>query len=195
MIPSMSSPTRAKATYDDIVALPPHVTGEILAGELYTQARPAGLHQLVSGDLFFDLKGPFGRGVDGPGGWVFVIEPELHLGDDVIVPDLAAWRADRLPIELREREFFEVTPDWVAEVASPSTRRHDRMRKTPAYARHGVPYLWLVEPEDGRIESYAREGEHWTWLATHAEDDAEARIVPFDAVAIDLRGTWRSLRG
>lgn len=192
----MTSPAKRRATYEDLRALPENVTGEIIAGELHTQPRPAGPHTLVASGLGMDLGAPFDRGRGGPGGWIFAAEPELHLDEDVLVPDLAAWRVERLPSEARVGTSFSVVPDWVAEVASPSTTQRDRLIKVPVYASRGVPHLWLVEPVEGRVEAYELNAGRWVWLGTWADERAAA-IPPFDAVPLDLIRLWEStgLRG
>ena len=192
----MTSPAKRRATYDDLCALPEDVTGEIIAGEPYTQPRPGGPHALVTSGLGMDLGAPFDRGRGGPGGWFFVDEPELHLKGDVLVPDLAAWRVERLPADARTGNSFSVVPDWVAEVASPSTTQRDRLIKVPVYASHGVAHLWLVEPVEGRVEAYELNAGRWVWLGTWA-DELAAAIPPFDAVPLDLVRLWNStgLRG
>jgi Uma2 family endonuclease len=192
----MSEPAARPARYEDLLALPENVIGEIIAGVLYTQPRPAGPHTFVASGLGVDLGGPFDRGRGGPGGWYFADEPELHLGGDVLVPDLAAWRVERLPPQARTHAFFSVAPDWVAEVASPSTTQRDRLIKVPAYAFHGVGHLWLVEPTEGRVEAYELSAGRWLWLGTWGDERAAA-IPPFEAVPIDLVRLWEStgLRG
>ena len=192
----MTSLAARRATYGDLAALPENVTGEIIAGELYTQPRPAGPPTFVATGLGMDLGSPFDRGRGGPGGWFFAHEPELHLGDDVLVPDLAAWRAERLGAEARTGTSLGVVPDWVAEVASPSTTQRDRLIKVPVYASLGVAYLWLVESVEGRVEAYELSNGRWVWLGTWADERAAA-IPPFDAVPLDLIRLWEStgLRG
>lgn len=187
----MSDPAPRRATYADIVELPEGVVGELIGGELYTQPRPAAPHILVASGLGVDLGGPFDRGRGGPGGWILLYEPELHFGEDVLVPDLAGWRIERLPAEARKGAAITIVPDWVAEVASPSTTKTDRVVKVPFYAAQGVKHLWLVEPVDGRIEAYALEGARWSWLGTWSDDSA-AKIPPFDAVPLDLTRLWQS---
>jgi Uma2 family endonuclease len=178
-------PPRGRATYDDIVALPEHVTGELIDGELHTQPRPAVPHARVASGLGMDLGGPFDRGRGGPGDWIILDEAELHLGDDVLVPDLSGFRRDRLtPAEL-DAPYFTTPPDWVCEVVSKSTATRDRMVKAPRYALHRVAFLWLVDPIEARIDAFERAGERWLWLGTWAET-ADARIPPFDAVGLDL---------
>ncbi len=192
MISSM--PPRGKATYDDILALPEHVTGELVDGELYTQPRPAAPHARVASGLGMDLGGPFDRGRGGPGGWVILHEAELHLGDDVLVPDLAGWRSERLSKAELGAAFFTTPPDWVCEVASKSTATRDRKVKAPRYAMDGVSFLWIVEPLEARVEAFALASEKWLWLGTWAETD-DARIPPFDAVGLDLVRLFGAAQG
>lgn len=192
----MSQPAPRRATYADIVALPEGVVGELIDGILYTQPRPAGPHSLVASGLGIDLGGPFDRGRGGPGGWFIIDEPELHFDENVLVPDLAGWRVERLPADARKEAFFSIAPDWIAEVASPSTTQKDRLLKVPIYAAHGVKHLWLVEPVDCRVEAYLLEHGRWVWLGTWADNSA-AVIPPFEAVPLDLTRLWQStgLRG
>ena len=90
MGPSSSAPQpRKPATYQDLVALPENLVGELIGGELYASPRPASRQAKVSSILRMDLGSPFQRGLGGPGGWWVFHEPELHFGDDVLVPDLA----------------------------------------------------------------------------------------------------------
>jgi Uma2 family endonuclease len=172
------------ATYEDVLAAPPHVVAELVAGELHTSPRPASTHAAATSALSGELYGPFRRGKGGPGGWVILVEPELHLAEDVLVPDLAGWRRERMP-EIPDAPFFALAPDWACEVASPSTRRLDRGPKMDAYARSGVPFVWLVEPLDQLLEVYTLEGGRYVRLAAFTGCNM-ARIVPFDAVELDL---------
>ena len=176
------------ATYADIEALPEHVVGEILAGELVVSPRPAMPHAATASSVNFDVMGPFQRGRSGPGGWLFAIEPELHFGRDVIVPDLAGWRRERLPA-MPNAPFTTLAPDWVCEIASPSTARHDRTVKPRIYARAEVAYMWIIDPLARTLEVFTRDGDHWSFIAAHAADE-KVRAVPFDAVELDLAGWW-----
>jgi Uma2 family endonuclease len=189
----MLKPAQKPATYEDLCALPENLVGELIDGTLYTQPRPAAPHAIVATGLTADIVGPFDRGRGGPGGWLIVAEPELHFGRNVLVPDLAGWRVERLPREALQAAFFTIAPDWVAEIASPSTTRHDRVRKMPIYAREGVSFLWFVDPIAGVIESFERAGDLWTWLGSWA-DETEAKIPPFHAVPLDLTTLWARTR-
>ena len=177
-----------RATYADILALPENVVGEIIQGDLVVSPRPAPPHALASSNIGVDLIPPFGRGRGGPGGWWILDEPELHLGPHVLVPDLAGWRRERMPV-LPTEAFFTVAPDWVCEVLSPSSGRIDRMRKLPIYLEHEVSWAWLVDPLARTLEVFERVAGRWTLASLH-EGDATVRAVPFDAVEIEMSGWW-----
>jgi Uma2 family endonuclease len=181
-------PAKPKATFEDLVGLPEHLVGEILDGELHASPRPSASHALAASTLQSDLGTTFQRGRGGPGGWWILSEPELHLGEDVAVPDLAGWRRDRLP-SVPDAPFLTLAPDWVCEVVSPSTERIDRVKKLPLYAREGVRCAWLVNPKTRTLEVFRNEGTRWVLLASHA-DDAQVRAEPFDAVELDLLALW-----
>ena len=179
---------RGRATYQDVLDAPAHQVAEIINGTLHTHPRPAPARTLASSALGNDLGNPFQFGRGGPGGWWILDEPELHLGDEILVPDLAGWRRERMP-ELPDTAYFTLAPDWACEVLSASTRRVDLQEKRPAYAREGVAYLWLVDPTDRTLEAFElREGE-WVLIAC-AKDDEPVSIRPFDAITFSLGDLW-----
>lgn len=182
---------RKPASYADLEALPDSVIGELVAGTLYASPRPAGPHTLAASRLGIALGGPFDQGRGGPGGWFVLFEPELHLHEDVLVPNLAGWRRERMPRPPRTAAFT-LAPDWVCEVLSPSTRALDRAVKLPVYAREGVRHVWLVDPEARTLEVFRLEGEHYSLLATHA-GSARVRAEPFDAIELELAFLWGEL--
>ena len=185
----MTQPAKRNATYEDILALPENQVGEILYGQLHTHPRPAPKHALAYSALGYLIGGPYYGGVDGPGGWWIIDEPELHLGADVIVPDIAGWRRERMP-ELPETAWFELAPDWVCEILSPSTARIDRALKMPIYAREGVAHLWLVDPDARTLEIYRLQDDgHWLLLNTLKDDDP-VQQPPFEAVGFSLGSLW-----
>ncbi len=180
---------RPEATYADLEALPPHVTGQLIDGTLYAHARPASPHVLASSVLVSDLVGPFDRGREGPGGWLILFGPELHFGRNVLVPDLAGWRRERMP-EMPRAPYFELAPDWVCEVLSPSTAGLDRVKKLAVYLKEGVTHLWFVDPDGKTLEVYRKEGERYAVAATFEGDDG-IRAEPFDAIELELGALWR----
>jgi len=176
------------ATYADLQALPPHLVGEILDGELVVSPRPASLHARAASRLGMELGGPFDRGKDGPGGWIIPDEPELHLADQILVPDLAGWRRERMP-EVPDVSYFELAPDWLCEVLSPATAKVDRARKMRHYAEAQVRNVWLVDPAATTLEVYRLDAGGWRLLETYA-GDVKVRPEPFDAVELDLAALW-----
>jgi Uma2 family endonuclease len=184
----MVSSAPRRATYDDLRRLPDDVLGQIVDGELVASPRPGFAHVHAASVLGIDLGGPFGRGRGGPGGWWILDEPELHLDSDVLVPDLAGWRRERLP-SLPQGAFTKIAPDWVCEILSPSTVGVDRIKKLPIYARHNVKHAWLIDPVAHTLEVLRREGAHWFILATHGNTE-RVRAEPFESVEIELGALW-----
>jgi hypothetical protein len=184
-----------EATCADLEALPSNVIGQLLHGQLHVMPRPASLHALACTRLGGRLDGPFGLGEGGPGGWWILYEPELHFpnprvkaGKDVLVPDLAGWRVERMP-EIVDAPFFTITPDWICEVLSPSTERIDREQKMPIYAREGVRWAWLIDPIKRTLEVYALEDGRWIDTGRWGGNDL-VRAAPFDAVELKLVMLW-----
>lgn len=174
---------------------PEHMVAEIVNGELSLMSRPRPTHATASTSLTGELWGPFQRGRGGPGGWIILDEPELHLGPlpDVLVPDLGGWHRDRLsdvvfapgaPVGIG------VVPDWICEVLSPSTEAFDRAEKMPIYAREGVGHAWLLDPELQTLEVFRLERERWVVAAVY-RGEAKVRAEPFDAIELELSTLWR----
>lgn len=181
---------KRRATYDDLFELPQNVVGEIIEGELYTSPRPASPHAFAGFAITQDLgplSGPPG-GARGPGGWWVLYEPEFHFGADIVVPDLAAWRHERLPA-VPNVAYFELAPDWACEIVSPSTARLDRAGKMPVYAREGVQFLWLVDPSNRALEVYRLESSRWVVLQTLG-GDVIAKVEPFAEIEFELGRWW-----
>ncbi|MCY3840304.1 MAG: Uma2 family endonuclease [Gammaproteobacteria bacterium] len=201
VVPQRLESTRA--TYKDVLEAPEHRVAEIVDGVLHTHPRPAMPHALASSRLGGELGGPFDRGRGGPGGWWIVFEPELHLGEDILVPDLGGWCRERMP-DYPDTAYVTLAPDWACEVLSPSTRKLDLHVKRRVYAREGVRYLWFVDPLARTLEVFelredqasAGEGEglapgirQWVLIGSAVDDDP-INIRPFDAITFNLDGLW-----
>lgn len=186
----MPNTVKKLTLYDDLLALPDHVVGEIIGGQLHVQPRPAGKHTLAHSELIVELGGPFDRGRGGPGGWWILTEPEIHFIRDaeVAVPDLAGWRRERMPT-LPEDHRFEIVPDWVCEILSPSTARKDRALKLPLYARFGVAHAWLVDPAARTLETFELRERLWSLVGVFKDEDTVA-APPFAAVPFGLAVLW-----
>jgi Uma2 family endonuclease len=177
-----------RATYDDIVALPANMVGQILAGTLYAHPRPGSSHAAAASAIGEELGPPFKRGRGGPGGWLILDEPELHLHEDVVVPDLAGWRRERMP-EMPITAGFQLAPDWVCQVLSPSTAGIDRVEKMQIYARECVSFAWLVDPKELTLEIFSLVSGVWTLLDAY-RGNCQVRAKPFDAIELDLSILW-----
>jgi len=184
----MSSASAKKlATYSDVLAAPRHVVAELINGELHLSARPRSIHSRAASRLGDLLGGPFDRGSGGPGGWILLDEPELHL-PSIVVPDLAGWRRERMP-ELPDEAFFTLAPDWICEVLSPSTEDFDRVDKLPVYLAAGVTHAWLADPGIRTLEAFQSQAGNWQLVGAW-KAEARARIPPFEAFELDLGLLW-----
>ncbi|HUF16565.1 MAG TPA: Uma2 family endonuclease, partial [Thermoanaerobaculia bacterium] len=159
----MTEKSKSNAVYDDVIAAPEMKIAELVGGDLYLSPRPSLRHATSATVLGSDLNDAFHRGRSGPGGWWILFEPELHLEGDVLVPDIAGWRRERLA-EIPDAPGMALAPDWLCEVLSPSTERFDRQLKLPRYAKAGVSHLWLVHPADRRLEVFASVDLQWVLL-------------------------------
>jgi Uma2 family endonuclease len=176
------------ATYEDLLKVPEHLIAEIVEGELHTSPRPSGPHGRVITAIDRRIGRAFDEGDDGPSGWWIAIEPEIHLAGDVFVPDIAGWRRERVP-EYLMGAAWEVAPDWVCEVLSPSTARLDRVRKLPIYARYEVAWAWLIDPALQSLEIYRLDHGQWVLASTY-ESNEVIRPAPFDAIDFPLGSLW-----
>jgi len=189
----MGDPAKRRATYQDVLDAPPNMVAEVLFGVLHTFPRPRVRHAIASSAIGSELGGPFGRGKGGPGGWVILDEPELHLGSepDILVPDLAGWRRERMPRIPREEAFVTLPPDWVCEVLSPSTQALDRADKMEIYRRENVTHVWHVDPDGRTLEVFGLDPGLLRYVqAAVWRGDMKVRAEPFDAIELELGVLW-----
>lgn len=184
----MAEPAKKIATYADIEALPPNIVGEIIFGALVTHPRPAPPHNTASFALGNRIGPKFQDGEGGPGGWIFMNEPELHLGANVVVPDIAGWRRERMP-KMPAKSYVETAPDWVCEVLSDSTEDYDRKEKRDIYGMAGVSFLWLLDPRRKFLEVFQLVAGKWMLLGTFRGHEG-VKAPPFDAIEFSLGALW-----
>jgi len=177
-----------RATYQDVLDAPPNRVAEVLGGALHTRPKPASPHLRAASRLGVRLGDPFDSDQGDPGGWWILDEPELHLSEDIVVPDLSGWRRENMP-ELADTPYFSQPPDWVCEVLSPSTRALDEGPKQQIYAREGVAHLWLVDPKARSLAAFALRGRRYA-LLRKLVGDADASLPPFDAITFSLADLW-----
>jgi len=185
----MALPAEREATYEDLFDLPDNMVGQIIHGQLIVQPRPAPKHILASSRLGAEIEGKYRRnGNGGSDNWWILDEPELHIGGHILVPDLAGWRRERLPV-LPETAYFTITPDWICEVLSPSTAKLDRAIKMPIYAQIGVKFVWLVDPSIQLLEVFELQNNRWILSTVYQENDI-VTAPPFDALSFNLGTLW-----
>jgi Uma2 family endonuclease len=184
----MADAAKKQATYADLEALPSNIVGEIIFRSLVTHPRPARRHGGSASALGVALGAAYQFGDGGPGGWIFLDEPELHLGPHVLVPDLAAWKREHIT-EPADRAWFEVAPDWACEVLSPSTEKYDKGDKRAIYALHEVGHLWHVDPRSKSLEVFARRGKDWLLSHTLFESDRVC-APPFEDTTFSPDRLW-----
>jgi Uma2 family endonuclease len=185
----MAQAAHQKATYEDLLALPANVVGQIVFGVLHAHPRPAPKHAQAASTLGEELGPPFKRGRGGPGGWLILDEPELHLGEHVVVPDLGGWRRERMPEMPVDKAFFDLSPDWVCEVLSASTASLDRGDKLKVWRAFDVSHVWFVDPEARTLEILEKDPRGYRVFEVFS-GEAKIRAVPFDAIELELGLLW-----
>lgn len=183
--------TKRPATYQDVLDAPENMVAELIDDELFLSPRPAFAHSLVTSYLGAELIPPFTHGRGGPGGWIILDEPELHLGKRVCVPDLAGWRRERMPTPPTDHKFT-IAPAWICEVMSPSTEKFDRTKKLAVYARAGIQFAWLIHPGHRLLEVFELISGKWTLIGAFGDDDV-VRAEPFEAIELTLATLWKDL--
>ncbi len=184
----MSEPAKKKATYKDLFNIPENMAGELIDGELIVTPRPSRKHIYAASRLDKEIGSPYELGSGGPGGWIILVEPEIGLGSDILVPDLAGWRRERFPVE-EPHNWISVAPDWICEILSPNTFRRDKVLKMPLYARNGIQYFWLIDPIAKTLDTFRLEAGRWIVGGIYAEND-KVRTEPFPEVEFDLNLLW-----
>jgi Uma2 family endonuclease len=173
---------------------PDTMVAEVVNGELSLMPRPRRQHAFASGEMYGELRGLFQRRKDGPGGWVFLPEPELHLGSrpDVVVPDVAGWRREHLPDDFMAETAppaIDLHPDWLCEVLSSRTAAYDRGAKMRVYHREKVTHIWLVDPSVRTLEVFRWSADGYVLVETFVGEVA-VRAEPFDAMELHLATLW-----
>jgi len=187
----MPEAARRRATWEDLLAMPDDGrTYEILSGQIEGLPRPLPRHGRSQGQLYARLSGPFDPGAEGPGGgWWLIIEPDVRLAPhDVVAPDLAGWRRERMPV-FPETRPIDLAPDWVCEIVSPRDGGRDRVRKADLYLRSSVGFYWILDPAERTLEAFSAHEGAWLRLGAWTEGDSP-RIPPFEAIEIGVGGLF-----
>ena len=180
--------TSRPATYQDVIDAPPHLVAEIVDSVLYTRSRHTFEYGYAAGALLIKLGSHFGQGSGDPRGWWIFPEPEVHLGDDVLVPDLAGWRQECMP-RIPDGVHTDLAPDWVCEILSPSARKLDCDARRAVYARASVGYMWQIDADNRSLEAFRLLGGDWGLLES-LSGNVPVSLSPFEEVRLDLRDLW-----
>lgn len=156
---------------------------EVIAGDVHEKAAPSAEHGGAQGALAGILWSRFHRrgGGNNPGGWWILTEVEIQFEThEVYLPDVAGWRRERLPERPSGRPVL-ARPDWVCEILSPSTARHDQVTKQRTFHRCGVGHYWIVDPEREVlvVQRWSTDGYLVVLTAGRGET---VRAEPFDQV-------------
>ena len=193
---SKAKKIESNSLWEELRLLPENVVGEIFNDELVVSPRPSPKHAGAVSRLAASISGPFDLGNGGPGGWRIFFEPELHFEKppqksekkNVIVPDIAGWKTEKMP-EFPKTAHFELSPDWICEVLSPSTARHDKISKMSIYAVNNIPHYWIVDPINKILETFILQDEAYRMEMTFGGND-RVSAPPFGAFEFNLGILW-----
>jgi Uma2 family endonuclease len=174
-------------TYADYLTWSRSYGDELIDGTAYVREppSPSWLHQGIVGELYLQiaiaLKGKPFRVRVAP---LDVRLPKSTEEDDqvdtVVQPDVLIV-SDPKKVDARG---VRGAPDWVAEVLSPSTGRHDQTVKLAAYERAGVREAWLIDPIDRTLTIYQLEAGYYG-PATVLELKGQTSLTAVPGVTID----------
>jgi len=181
----VSAASKPLATAETLLALGDSPF-EVLAGELVRKADPSAEHGDAQAGLAALIRPPFHRrpgGPNGPGGWWILTEVDVELApNDIVRPDLAGWRRERVPERPMGRPV-RARPDWICEVLSSSNARTDLVEKLALYARSGVPHYWIVDPATETLTVHRLLADGYL-IAVRAGREGTVRAEPFEAVEL-----------
>lgn len=161
---------------------------ELIDGEIVQRPMARFEHGLAQSGLNFQVQAQQSTGGKQPGWWI-VTEVSVRYNEHQCPShDLAGWRRERLPKPLAG--VVTMVPDWVCEILSPDHERKDLVHNLLLLQRVGVPYYWIISPEDRSLIAYALDDGHYKVIfsAQYPKGDMpeRVRIPPFEAGEIDL---------
>jgi Uma2 family endonuclease len=174
-------------TYADYLMWSRTYGDELIDGTAYVREppAPAWAHQMIVGEVYRQISNV----LEGKPCRVCIAPSDIRLPksteeddlvDTVVQPDIFII-SDLRNVDARG---LRGAPDWLAEVLSPSTARHDRFTKLPAYERAGVREVWLINPIDRTVSIYRLEAGHYG-RATILELKGQTQLTAVEGVTID----------
>jgi Uma2 family endonuclease len=181
----VSAASKTLATAEALLALG-DAPFEVRNGELVRKADPSAEHSDAQAGLAATFRPPFHRragGPNGPGGWWILTEIDIELAlHEVVRPDLAGWRRERVPERPTGRPI-RTRPDWICEILSPSNAKTDLVDKLDLYRRFEVPHYWIVDPDTETLTVHRLLPDGYL-IALRAGREATVRAEPFEAIEL-----------
>jgi len=175
------------ATYADLRAVPAHLVAEIIDGAIRTRSHGHAQPAMARTVLLTTLR-PLALTRNHPEArWQLLHLPELHLGKDVLVPDLAAWHVERLPT--LPDDHFVLRPDWVCEFTGYQAEAKALQAKLALYASYGVEHLWTIDLVGREFQAFELHANRWNLVATASRPDIVS-ASPFEAISFSLADLW-----
>lgn len=147
----MTLPQRNIYTTDDIYALPEGQRAELIDGQIYDMAPPNTMHQRI----VMNLSRKIANYIESRKGTCevfpapFAVFPKKD-SKNYVEPDISVI-CDKDKLDDRG---CNGAPDWIIEIVSPSSRKHDYTTKTTLYSETGVREYWIVDPAKERVTVY-----------------------------------------
>ena len=174
-------------TYADYLTWSRTYGDELIDGTAYVREPPAPTwsHQMIVGEVHRQIA----IALDDKPCRVCLAPSDIRLPksteeddqvDTVVQPDIFIV-SDLRNVDVRG---LRGAPDWLAEVLSPSTARHDQITKLPAYERAGVREVWLINPMARTVSIYQLEAGHYGHPAV-LELKGRTQLTAVDGVTID----------
>jgi Uma2 family endonuclease len=174
-------------TYADYLTWSDTHGDELIDGIAYVREppSPAPLHQGIVGELYRQVA----NALDDKSCRVYIAPFDVRLPksteeddqvDTVVQPDVLIV-SDLKKLDARG---MRGAPDWIAEVLSPSTARHDQTVKLSAYERAGVREAWIINPTDRTVSIYQLEAGCYR-RATILELKGKTHLTAVPGVPID----------
>ncbi len=154
---------------------------EFINGEIIVHS-PAKLRHIKASDLLYRVLSTF---VDLHDLGLVAHEKLLvSLTRNDYEPDVSFFRQEKAAAFTSDQMQFP-SPDFIAEILSPSTERNDRRLKKRDYAAHGVSEYWIIDPEARTIEQHILEGGDYRLIGTWSADErvASTAVEGFDIPA------------
>ncbi|MDE7312902.1 MAG: Uma2 family endonuclease [Eubacterium sp.] len=169
-------------TEDDYYSLPENVRAELIHGQFYNMAAPSRIHQevlnFINTEINLYIRSKHGSCRVYPAPFAVKLFEDSKT---IVEPDISVICS---PEKLTDRGCTGA-PDWIVEIASPSSLGHDFIYKLHLYADAGVREYWIVNPIKKSIYVYHLEKNSFETSAYTFQDKIKTAI--YDDLWIDFK--------